>query len=204
MVDNFEQIKKLLKFTSDDDFYFVQVIQRKKDNPDIVKGSNNNNRLIKAYYIRSIEHLDKYKDEMITLANLFNARVGINLNKRSFGRVTLTTLNKIVNQMMNGDYLNTHKAYNSACGIHNDREDRIWLLDIDSKEVSPIMLAFIEHECQPIIDSTLFPRPSKILAIIPSNSGYHVITKAFDTREFAQRYPEVEIHKNNPVNLYIP
>ena len=52
IVDNFEQIRGLLKFDSDDDFYFVELLQRKKDNPDF--GSNN--RLIKYYYITILKY----------------------------------------------------------------------------------------------------------------------------------------------------
>lgn len=34
MVDNFDLIKSLLKFESKDDFYYLQIIQRSKDNLD--------------------------------------------------------------------------------------------------------------------------------------------------------------------------
>ena len=61
MIDNFEQITSILNFESEDDFYFLQIIQRKKDNPDGCMGSNNSSRLIKAYSIKSIEELDKKK-----------------------------------------------------------------------------------------------------------------------------------------------
>lgn len=203
MVDNFNLIKKLLKFESEDDFYFVQILQRKKDNPGVIKGTNNNNRLIKAYYIKSVEQLEKYKEEMIALANIFNARVGINLNKRSFYKTAFNTLKKISEQLHNRNFHNVATAYNTACGVAST-DDRIWILDIDSKEISPIMMSFINLECEPIEKHTLFGSPSKILAVLPTKVGYHLITKPFDTREFVKRYPEVEIHRNNPTNLYIP
>ncbi len=38
MINNIEIIKSLLKFESPDEFYFLQIIKRKKDNPEI--GSN--------------------------------------------------------------------------------------------------------------------------------------------------------------------
>ena len=75
MINNFDLIKPMLKFESEDDFYFIQILQRKKDNPEGVNGSNNSSRLVKGYYIKSIEHLDAFKDEMIFFANHFNARV---------------------------------------------------------------------------------------------------------------------------------
>jgi hypothetical protein len=205
MVDNFDRIARILSFDSDDDFYFVQILQRKKDNPGGAFGSNNSSRLIKAYYITSVEKLNKQKEEMIFFANHFNARVGINLNKRSFYKTAFNTLKKIAEQMHNKDFYNIKSAYNTSCGIHNGNEDRIWLLDIDDAEISPIMIAYIEHECAPFAKFNNFPDfDSKILGIIPSKSGYHLITKPFDTRQFSVKYPEVSIHKNNPTNLYIP
>lgn len=200
VISNFELIKPLLKFESEDDFYFVQILQRKKDNPNIVKGSNNNNRLIKAYYIKSIEHLDKYKDEMIALANLFNARIGINLNKRSFYKTAFDTLLKMANQMHNRDFTNTSKAYNSACGIHNGHEDKVWLLDIDTKEdfdLSTKIVKYLNDICEPI-------GRDKLIAVIPSRQGYHLIVKPFNTERFSEQFPDIGIHKNNPTNLYIP
>lgn len=204
MINNFEQIKKLLSFKSDDEFYFVQILQRKKDNKDNPNveylGTNNSSRLIKAYYITSIEKLERYEKEMIALANLFNARVGINLNKRSFYKTSFNTLKKIAEQLHNKEFNSVHRSWNTSCGIHNDIEDKIWLLDFDYKPTNPDWYIDIKgflYGLQPI-------GVSKVMDFIPSNNGIHVITKGFDTREFVKNYPDVEIHKNNPTNLYIP
>lgn len=51
VVDNFIQIKDLLKFDSADDFYFCQIIKRKKENKDI----GNNSHVVKTYYVKSRE-----------------------------------------------------------------------------------------------------------------------------------------------------
>lgn len=197
MIDNFDLIKSMLTFESDDDFYFVQILQRKKDNPDGVRGSNNSSRLVKGYYINSIEHLDTLKDEMIFFANYFNARIGLNLNKRSYYKTAFNTMRTIAEQMHNKSFKKVKRAWNTSCGVHNGG-DRIWLLDIDVKDLDYIdkMETFI-HTVQPN-DS------NKILGLIPSKSGYHLITKGFDLRDFTKKYPEIEIHKNNPTNLYIP
>lgn len=45
-VNNFEQIESLLDFTSSNDFYFVQIIQRKKENPEISHHKSNRTRAI--------------------------------------------------------------------------------------------------------------------------------------------------------------
>lgn len=40
-VDNFEIIKPLLKFSDHQDFYFLQILLRKKDGNDCPAGSDN-------------------------------------------------------------------------------------------------------------------------------------------------------------------
>jgi len=196
MIDNFELIKKMLKFDSEDEFYFIQILQRKKDNPEGVNGSNNSSRLIKAYYINSIDHLESLKDEMVAFANYFNARIGINLNKRSYYKTAFNTMKTIADRLHNKDYRQVKRAWNTSCGMHNGG-DKIWIIDIDVQDMSYIndMRNFIQ---------TQQPEGNKILGLIPSKNGFHFITKGFDLREFKKEYPDIDIHKNNPTNLYIP
>ena len=172
MIDNFELIKPLLTFESEDDFYFVQILQRKKDNPGGIKGSNNSSRLIKAYYVSSIEYLDKHRDEMIHFADYFNARVGINLNKRSYYKTAFNTMKTVAEQMHNKNFRSVRRAWNNACGVHNGG-DKIWLLDFDYKPTNPNWYIDVKgylYGQQPIAEN-------KVLAFIPSKSGVHVITK---------------------------
>jgi len=197
MVNNFDLIRNLLTFASDDEFYFVQILQRKKDNPGNVNGSNNSSRLIKAYYIDSLEKFDNLKDEMIFFAEHFNARVGINLNKRSYYKTAFNVMKKMAEQMHNKQFRNVRKAYNTCCGIHNGG-DKIWLLDVDQKlsdkELNDFRLELGGYQ----------PLGDKVLAYIPSKNGVHVITRGFDLTEFRMNHPDIEVHKNNPTNLYIP
>jgi len=48
------------------------------------------------------------------------------------------------------------------------------------------------------------PIGNKLIDIIPSKNGYHVITSPFDVSEFSKSFPNIDIHKDNPTNLYIP
>lgn len=196
MIDNFEQISKILTFNSEDEFYFLQILQRKKDNPDGYMGSNNSSRLIKGYYIKSVDELFKRKPEIIALCNQFNARAGINLNKRSYYKTAFNTMKIMAEQMHNKNYKSVHRAWNTACGIHNGVDDKIWLLDLDSNKVDYITSVKTFVNLQPPFNT--------ILSVIPSKMGVHIITKGFDLRNFISEYPEIEVHKNNPTNLYIP
>lgn len=203
MINNFKEIRKLLKFENKDHFYFLQILQRKKDHKDgqKINGTNNNSRLIKAYYINSLEYFDFIEDEVIKLCDLFNARAGINLNRRSYEKMALHHLKKCTDQIINGDYCKAYKAYSSVVGSYSQENDKTWILDIDEKEISPLMLSYINYNCEPISKSL---EESKIYIILPSKNGHHVITKPFNVKTFKDKYPEIEIHKNNPTNLYIP
>lgn len=193
MIDNFDQIKDLLKFESEDDFYFCQILKRKKEHKEL--GSNS--YVVKTYFISSFEAFDNYKPEMINLAEFHNARVYINLNRRSFERTGFHTLKKIVDQILNKDYKSIRKAYSSVCGMYSADEDKTWVVDIDapkkSRQTNEVLL---------FIDS-LQPVGNKLIAIIDTKNGFHLITKPFNIQEFNKHY-SFDVHKNNPTILYIP
>lgn len=198
MVDNFDQIAKLLEFKTSEDFYFVQVIQRKKDHKEENKrlGRNNNARLVKAYYIRSVDYLMEHRPEIIALCNTFNARAGISLNPRNAKKVALDMMARLAHCIKTDNY-EVQRLYNTACGMVIPH-DRTWIIDIDTKD---------EKELQTCVEFVTKAQPEgeKIIARIPSKEGLHLITRRFHSDWFLQNCPvKVEIHKNNPTNLYIP
>ena len=201
MINNLELIKPLLKFENNDDFYYLQILQRKKGpNPiGLLTGSNNNARTIKNYYINNLEYLDKKMPEIIALCNLFNARASIRLNKRSHKKVAFRTLQKVAGILANGEYSHLKTAYLKACGNgHNAGNNKTWILDLDG-EIEPIKMKAIKS-----LLLMELPKGEKIISIIPSKSGMHLIVKPFDCRQFKTVFDEIDIHKDNPTNLYIP
>lgn len=203
MIDNLEKVLPFLQFDLEDDFYYLQILQRKKENPEL--GSNS--RVIKNYYIRSQQHLlDRY-EEIKTLCRVFNARASIRLNKRSFEKVGFKALENIANTMQNREYKHLMKSYDRACGLLNNEKVKRWIVDVDKDEV--IWLEQIINAIQPCE-----PSGNKILAQIPSKSGIHLITKPFNVQQFkdyftddlsayGMDYIDLEIHKDNPTNLYL-
>ena len=191
MINNFDTIKLLLDFRSDDDFYHCQIIKRKKEHPEL----RSNSYIVKTYYIKKYEELDYYRDEMIALAELHNARVQIHLNRRSFEKTAFHTQKKIADQLMNKDYRSVRKAYNSCCGKYSNETDKKWIIDIDTKDSD-----FMEE-----IEELLHNRLNIHDFIeLPTKNGYHIITKPFNLQEFKKYYDNIDIHKNNPTILYIP
>jgi hypothetical protein len=205
-VNNFKQIRKLLEFRSEDDFYFLQILQRKKDHKDRVRvnGTNNNSRLVKAYYVKSLEHFDFIMPEVIELCEVFNARGGINLNRRSFEKMALQHLRKVTDQIINKSFNKAYKAYSSVVGAYNHDSDKKWILDIDRDSDGNL------PPVRDVMDYIDRSRPNigvKTVDILDSKNGLHIICKPFnifDIGGFNKHFPTIEIHKNNPTNLYIP
>jgi hypothetical protein len=194
MIDNIDKILPFLKFESKDDFYYLQILQRKKENPEL--GSNS--RVIKNYYIGSTDYLLAKYDEIKKLCTVFNARAMIRLNKRSYEKTSFKSLENIAGTMANKDYDKVSKSYDRACGLGHNDPIKKWILDIDE----PFE---IEKYSQLIVDiGHIEPLGIKHLETIKSKSGYHLITKPFNLEKFRIEYPEIEIHKDNPTNLYIP
>lgn len=192
MIDVYEQIRPLLTFECPDDFYFLQILQRKKENPEI--GSNS--RVVKNYYVGSIDYLDVRYDEIKAICNQFNARAMLRLNKRSYEKVAFKTMQNIANSMANREYSFIRKSYDRACGDGHNDPNKKWIIDIDDPVFDPELYYFIE-KCNPV-------GKEKIICTLPTKNGVHIITNPFDLREFSIAYRDIDVHKDNPINLYIP
>jgi len=198
VINNLEIIKPILSFLSEDDFYHLQIIKRKKEHPDL--GSNS--YIVKTYYIRSLDYLDKKMPEIIALCNFHNARVYINPNVRSFEKLAFQMLKKVTDQIMNKDFKSVRKAYESVTGEFSTGRDKKWILDFDMK-YSEMLMQQLKSEIYNTQPYTTF-----IHAVVPTKNGFHVICSPFNIQEFRQNYTETwklfELHKNNPTILYIP
>jgi hypothetical protein len=189
MINNFEQIKSLLKFTSDT-FYFLQIIQRKKE----VAGISSSNRVIKTYYIDSIEHLDRRKEEIIDLCNYFTARAYININPRSWKIACLQSVRHLAGLVISEQHKGVKTFLNSVCGQYSSNEFKSWVVDLDDKNL--LVLEATKGD----INLRKSAYPDNIIDVIETKNGYHIITHPFDT----SNWKGPEIHKNNPTILYIP
>lgn len=207
MVNNKDLIKPLLVFPHDNIFYYVQILQRKKDRVGARLGrSNNNSRVIKSYYINSLEKLEVQWEEMVKLAELFDARVSINLNPRSFEKAAFDLLIKVSNQMKNRDFYNVRKSYESVCGDYHAETDKRWLIDVDKEDISNLdEILDVVKELHADLSEHEVAKNYKVLGVLPSKSGAHIITNPFNMQLWSSlRFSHLEIHKNNPTNLYIP
>lgn len=195
MLNNFDRMKSFLQFDSEDDFYFMQLIQRRKENPKM----NKNSRALKSYAIRSMEQMELYKPDIIALCDHFNARATIRVNRRSFKQCAFDTLRELAGNLAVEDYRPVDKVYTQVMGKSHKDPKKKWILDVDD----------ILHDDPRIGEISQFieglqPEGNKVVAVIPSRSGSHIITTGFNPLEFKKKYPEIEIIKDGPTNIYIP
>lgn len=86
LVDNFDRIEKFMEFNSSDDFYFVQIIKRRKDNPkdDTRKGNYHAGAwYLDKWRVHSAQELEQLKPQIIQACDQNNARAYITINSRS-------------------------------------------------------------------------------------------------------------------------
>lgn len=214
MTDNFKLIKDFIQarwggqfdsFT--DAFYTVEIMGRAKDNARIVSG----NHKLKTYYIRTMEDFDKYENEIKLLCDALQMRAYISINHKSMKHVTLNTLAEYANRIAKENFDKPYSLFDSCAAKYVERSEQLWIIDVDKDDadwysvngectvdqLTEYYVGMVE-DCEP---------KKKIVAVIPTKSGKHIITHPFNTVEFANkacrcRCIDTLIKKNNLTLLY--
>lgn len=200
-VDNFDLITDNLEFNDLDEFYFIQVIQRKKDGNNTDVG-NNGYRTIKTFYIYSHEQFIAKKNKIKELCVKNNARAYIHLNKRNAKEIALRAIQEYAKLVSEGNAFQGYRVYDSMCGQFKARGYKpFWIIDLDFKDPELI------SKYKEIINTCRGNEEEKIHLIIPTLHGVHLITTGFDINQFKQKLAlmqldNVDIQKDNPTLLY--
>lgn len=232
MVDNFDQIRSLLKFENDGDCYYVQLLRRQSDDPhtdgkaDPRYHGNMHSRSVKDYLIPSLEYFDKVKEDIITICKTFNVRAYIRLNKRTFKNIALEMLKHIAEQCASGGTFNSpyHLVASAAGEVCSAGKDKTWIVDLDEEylpyEEDILMMMF---ECEPYIrniaelgkvflnSSHTSSKPALFLAykqikdatpIVPTKHGKHVIAKPFNVQSLTEKWKQY--CQDNGITMPLP
>jgi hypothetical protein len=195
MTNNFDLIRNFLTFDTSDDFYFIQILKRRKDNPNL----NTDVAVIREYFVDSLDYYDKKREDMIEQAIKNNARVTIRLNKRSYQKTALKMLIDIANRIDQGQFKSVKTSFSSCSGKYSADKNKTWLIDVDKEDLAKYNMDDVIQD----INGSL-PIGDKVLSKIDSKTGYHLLVKPFDLRIFSQKYPTLDMKKDNPTNLFIP
>lgn len=218
-INNFYVIKNLLTFDDKDDFYFLQIIQRKKDG-NLVPSANNGYRTIKTYYIRSLEDFDRRREAIVQLCKQNNARAYINLNVRNAREVALAAAKAYIDLVREDRCSQGHRIYDHVCGVTPKMGvKKKWIVDVDGLTDDKVDI-ICEKICKcrsgyPMEnpDADIY---DNIIARIPTAHGVHIITHGFDAKRFRdilertialdltdKQIKEItNVKKDNPTLLY--
>lgn len=195
-VDNFDQIEKLLNFENEGDFYMIQIMQRGKDQNNGRPSSSV--RIIKSYFVDSIEYLEERREEIKSLCEFFNARACINLNKKNKKQVSMKGLELMAHLVAHEEYHTFRSIFETACGQTGACDGKkTWIIDVDTKDDGELNeIISILNQCAPFdVD--------KVVAIIPTPHGNHIITRPFNKKTFSEIYKnKIDIHDGTPTVLY--
>jgi hypothetical protein len=203
--NNLELILPLLNFDSDLDFYFLQILKRRKDDATAKVSAS----VEKDYYIHSKEQLVEMMPKIIERCGT-KGRAYLRLNRRNLKKVALQVNFKIANLLMQEDYKAVKRAYASVCGSFSHEPVKRWIVDIDTEEL-PLTRKIENFIHKLYLDAEAMAHKKgktwkvrKIMAKIPSKTGLHLICNPFNMKDFKAEFPTVDVKKDNPTNLYIP
>ena len=202
MIDNLHQIKSLLNFEKEGDFYMLYILKRKKDQTND-KSNHQSVRTIKTYCIESVEYLEKRYEEIKELCEMFKARAYIHVQKQSHHDVSLNMLIALAERIRNGQHRQQH-LFDSVVGQLKTLEKR-WVIDIDGISIDGFAHAPFYKEMRRYISELQNETGKEVeMTFIPTKAGFHIIASPFNLQKFKERYPEVDVQKKNPTILYIP
>ena len=184
-VNNFQYIEKFLQPTNENDFWFAQIIKRKKDNPDM----NRSERIIKSYNIKDYEHLIHFKEEIQSLCDYHNARFYLNLNVRDLKLCHIRLIQALMNNIAQDTYSSIYSKVDSIFGsTTSPGRTKYWIADIDEKDYDMV------NELKDAIDNC----NNKESTILETLNGFHIICEPFNRKEIV--FKEIKI--NSPTLIY--
>ncbi len=196
-IDNFDLIKSHLDFIDNKlDRYIVHVLRRPKDiSPEMKNalGSNESQRLIKTYYVDSLEYFDRKREAIKELCRANNARAYIIVQPKDNFECLLNLGQKILETIQNKNYSvkPEHLIRQAYCEWHKTRKKQ-WILDLDDKEMygwtKEEVKSLVIKEIRAIQDIELKKHPKRDNATwledqmyeVPTRHGIHVISPPFN------------------------
>lgn len=199
MTNNFDIIRKFLDFSNPDTYYFLQILKRRKDNPDMDKDMV----VIDDIYIYSLEQFNKLENRIIETCTLHNARAYFRINKRSMKKSGMMMLKRITDLIISENYKAIKNAYSSVSGEFHADDDKKWIVDIDNfdnTKLGQTLTTLAVYQNIELLQKETGREP--MMEIVPTKSGIHIVTRPFNLQKFKKMYPDVDVHKDNLVILF--
>jgi hypothetical protein len=204
MVNNIDRIRELISFEDEFDFYFLQILKRRKDNPDLKRDMV----VIVNYHIESFEQYNSLTPHIVSLCDAENARAYLRINKRNYKHLSFHMLKRVVEVVSSGMVKSLKGTFDSVCGQYHNDKDKKWIVDIDWVDIKTpenlegkYMYAEIQYEILGLQHET---KKEPMMVFLPTKNGMHIITRPFNLKKFKDKFPGIDVHKDNPTILYCP
>lgn len=213
MTDNFKRYKKLIELNGGlpddnekgtlDKYYVVELMRRGKDNPDMPAA----NYHFRNYYIYSWRDLDRYEEEIKSICDQLHLRAYCSVNYKLMSQVALDTLAESARRIAAHDYKKFYSIFESCSGKFVDRSNAMWVVDVDDIDGDRAMQTMIDY-----INGMESGYDKNVVFIMPTRSGFHLITRPFNLKKFQDGFWEnvtaqtniekADIKKNHLTLLY--
>lgn len=187
MINNFNLIRPHLTYNNTGDFYFMQILKRRKENPGMDKDS----KVIDNFYIYSIDTFDRLQERIVDLCVHNNARAYLRLNIRNDKKIAFQVLKKVTDLIVSEQYRAINSIYQSTCGEFHSDENKTWVIDIDNTDESYLQQVtdIINRLHKDIIKPG---KEYKIKLTLPTKNGFHIITNPFNSSLFEKQVSALE------------
>lgn len=175
-VDNSKDIVNLLNFKvspkgKPEIYYFVQVIQRRKENPDLPLQEIQRY----AWWVTDLEVLKKSWDRLKHMCEYYKARAYISITPRSLEKFGKQCMFEYSKRVANNDYTNIHNIPKKVALSNETIQSKgivdkpRWIIDVDTKDI---------HSLVDIRD--FISNYTKVLCILDTPNGYHIVIESFN------------------------
>lgn len=207
IINNFDTIRKHLRFDKEGDIYAVHVMFRVKDlrteeEKQMFLSHDETQRKIKTWFIGGFDHWDKKVPQMIDLAVCNRARVYIAMTKKNRLVCNRALAKKIIEEIDNPNVKYDGMITSAVCGCHIS-DYKWWTLDVDNDtEIYPDKVEYwngnvgkatmnlmsikdkVIAEMAKLVDETKTRSGSEIFEV-PTRNGCHIMTPPFNRSKVA-------------------
>lgn len=203
-MDRLNLLKPLITL-KENEFCFVQIFIRRKDNPDLELSV----KRLKSYSFYSWEELESQMNRIKEICDINNARAYIRLNKQNSVDVSLRCISEMSDNLRTGNSSKNKGVWDSVSGKLGSKD--WWVLDLDEEHLQEIYITglslyttlrdriiidlineyqnrkntigkiAIDHMMGKVPEIINFDAKKYIIEN-PTKSGIHIICKPFDTR----------------------
>ena len=204
-IDNFQIFRKHLEFKEKTDRYIVHILRRPKDLKNLPHmkdvGSNEHQRLLRTYYIDSIEYFDKKIPAMKELCKTNHARAYILPQVRNNYECLLSLGEKVLETIRLGNFSAKpeHLLRSAYCEYHKSRNKQ-WILDLDEDcmvEYRHVLnfggqtltkKKWTVEEVLKLVRENLKAcgKDPSLAYVVKTKSGHHIVTSPFNLQKASE------------------